>query len=56
MNSAIMILALILLVLVVTLLRRGKPGKASGGNAANTDPELESLYSLLGDNSGRRKK
>lgn len=56
---------IILLVIVVSLLflgvalwrwQRRRSHKPSGGNAANTDSELESLYSLLGDNSGRMKK
>ena len=54
-TAAVILLIVIVLLLIVALLRH-KPGKPSGGNAVNTDPELESLYSLLGDNSGRRKK
>lgn len=53
--SAVLI-AILLLVVVIAVLRRGKPSQPSGGNAANTDGELESLYSLLGDNSGRVQK
>jgi hypothetical protein len=53
---AFVILVILLLFVLVPLLRRGKPSKSSGGNAANADPELESRYSLLGDNSGRIKK
>ena len=56
MSTVIVVLGLvILLVLVFALLRRRK-SRSSGGNAVNTDPDLESRYSLLGDNSGRMKK
>jgi len=53
MQSATLILLVIVLLIVIGALRRRKP---SGGNAVNTDPEIESHYSLLGDNSGRMKK
>ena len=52
----ILLLAIVLLLFFVGALLRRKPSKPLGGNAANTDSELESLYSLLGDNSGRTKK
>jgi heme/copper-type cytochrome/quinol oxidase subunit 2 len=55
-TAIVIFLGIILLLLVVAFLRRGKKHKPSGGNAVNTNPELESRYSLLGDNSGRIKK
>lgn len=53
MQTAIVIFLAVLLLAV--LWRRGRKQRPTGGNAANTDAELESLCSLLGDNSGRRK-
>jgi heme/copper-type cytochrome/quinol oxidase subunit 2 len=56
MQIAIMILVIVLLFFVVALVRRRKGHKPPSGNAVNTNPEIESTYSLLGDNSGRMKK
>lgn len=56
MQTVIFLVIILLVFLVAVILRRRKSGAPSGGNAANADPELESLYSLLGDNSGRMKK
>lgn len=56
MQTIIFLGIILLLFLVAVILRHRTSRKSSGGNAANTDPELESLYSLLGDNSGRMKK
>lgn len=57
MSAVILSLGIVVLLFVlVALVRRSKKDSPSGGNAVNTDSELESLYSLLGDNSGRRKR